>query len=158
VVPRAQGIARSCHRIRLYREIKARNPDESQTRTPTAAEMIPQTRYYVSRRVIFDRFSEKKLSWEVFLRSIPFSTWKRHGADFFRNEVWVAGSTHGESGYPMKEVAALCSYLLSSDRIEATRSAFLCHVCHEEFARQEAQRRPTALVLAHPSYKNVTRQ
>ena len=94
--------------------------------------MIPQTRHYVNRAVIFEHFGQYFSSWKNFLSFAPSSTWERYGAETFRNIVWVAGATHASSPYPMREAVGLCNFVLGKTRLQATSSAVLYHECHKE--------------------------
>ena len=89
--------------------------------------MIPQTRHYVDREVIFNAFSEYFVNVKAFKATFTSTMWKLHGAEVFRQITWVAGANHSASPYAMKEVAALCSFLLHKRNILATRAAVLYH-------------------------------
>ena len=89
--------------------------------------MIPQTRHYVDREVIFNAFSESFVNYKAFMVTFPSRMWKDRGAEVFRQITWVAGANHSTSPYAMKEVAALCSFLLHKRNILATRATVLYH-------------------------------
>ena len=94
--------------------------------------MIPQTRHYVDREVIFNAFSEYFVNVKAFKATFTSRMWEVHGAEFFRDRTWVAGANHSASPYAMKEAAALISYVLNPRRILATRAAVLYHENHGE--------------------------
>ena len=89
--------------------------------------MIPQTRHYVDREVIFNAFLEGFVNYKAFKATFPSRMWEDRGAEVFRNHKWVAGANHSASPYAMKEAAALCSFLLHKRNILATRATVLYH-------------------------------
>ena len=89
--------------------------------------MIPQTRHYVDREVIFNAFLEGSVNNKAFMATFTSTMWEVHGAEFYRNTTWVAGANHSTSPYAMKEAAALCSFLLHKRNISATHAAVLYH-------------------------------
>ena len=94
--------------------------------------MIPQTRHYVNRAVIFEHFGQYFPSWKNFLTFAPSSTRELYGAENFRSIVMVAGATHASSPYSMREAVGLCNFVLGRTRIHSTSSAVLYHECHKE--------------------------
>ena len=94
--------------------------------------MIPQTRHYVDREVIFNAFSESFVNYKAFMATFPSTMWKDRGAEVFRQITWVAGANHSTSPYAVKEAAALISFVLNPRRILATRAAVLYHENHGE--------------------------
>ena len=95
--------------------------------------MIPQTRHYVDRAVIYDHFKEHFQDKADFMKSITSTMWNAHGSEVFRRITWVAGSSHYASPYAMKDAVALCNFLfLDRTRALATRSVILYHMCHSE--------------------------
>ena len=95
--------------------------------------MIPQTRHYVDRAVIYDHFKEHFQDKADFMKSITSTMWNAHGSEIFSNITWVAGSSHYASPYAMKDAVALCNFLfLDRMRALATRSVILYHMCHSE--------------------------
>ena len=94
--------------------------------------MIPQTRHYVDREVIFNSFSECFVNYKAFMATFTTTMWEVNGAEFFRNHTWAAGANHPTSPYAMKEVAALCSLLLHKRDILATHAVLLYHENHGE--------------------------
>ena len=57
--------------------------------------MIPQTRHYVDRAVIYDHFEEHFQDKADFMKSVTSTMWNAHGSEYFSNITWVAGSSFG---------------------------------------------------------------
>ena len=108
--------------------------------------MIPQTRHYVDRAVIYDHFKEHFQDKADFMKSVTSTMWNAHGSEIFSNITWVAGSSFGSLGRasgrwvePLRltlrdeDAVALCNFLFPGRiRALATRSVILYHMCHSE--------------------------
>ena len=51
---------------------------------PTVTQMMPQTRHYVDRRLIFDKFDDMFKDYDDFTRICDINCWKSIGAELFR--------------------------------------------------------------------------
>jgi len=80
--------------------VRARLRDDltPQSSKPTSAQMIPQTRHYVDRAVIYDHFKEHFQDKADFMKSVTSTMWNAHGSEYFSNITWVAGSSFGSLG------------------------------------------------------------
>ena len=96
--------------------------------------MIPQTRHYVNRAVLYAHFEVHFENKKQFQKATSRKEWGLIGVptEPYRNIIWVSGASHSVSPYAMKEVSGLGSFLLHKDRIKATRATVLYHRCKDE--------------------------
>jgi hypothetical protein len=50
---------------------------------PAVTQITPQTRHYVDRRLIFDKFEDTFEDYDDFTRIYDVNSWKSIGAEFF---------------------------------------------------------------------------
>jgi hypothetical protein len=87
------------------------------------AQMSPQTRHNVDRRLIFNRFKALFKDHAEFTRIYDVSSWKSHGAELFSRKWFVPGALFSARPYQLKDVVALFGFVLSSSNLLETRSA-----------------------------------
>ena len=100
--------------------------------TPTTAQMIPQTRHYTDRSIIFDHFKDLFYDFEEFVKLNIVPAWKSMGAEIFSREWYVPGAQFGAAPYQLKDAVSLGALAFSSSNSLATRSAMLFHFNHRE--------------------------
>jgi hypothetical protein len=62
------------------------------TETHTIAQMMPQTRHYVDRRLNFDKFDDMFFYYDDFTKIHDFNCWKSIGAELFSRKWFVPGA------------------------------------------------------------------
>ena len=96
------------------------------------AQMIPQTRHYTDRSIIFDHFKDLFYDFEEFVKLNIVPAWKSMGAEIFSREWYVPGAQFGAAPYQLKDAVSLGALAFSSSNSLATRSAMLFHFNHRE--------------------------
>ena len=94
---------------------------------PTVTQMMPQTRHYVDRRLIFDKFEDMFEDYDDFTKTFDVNGWKSIGAELFSRKWFVPGALFSAHRYQLKDAMSLLGFLLSSSNSLATRSAILYH-------------------------------
>jgi hypothetical protein len=89
--------------------------------------MIPQTRNYVDRRLIFEKFEDMFEDYDDFTRIYDVNCWKSIGAEFFSKKWFVPGAFFSTHRYQLKDAMSLLGFALSDSNSLATRSAILYH-------------------------------
>ena len=101
-------------------------------RLPTAAEMIPQSRHYIDRQLIFEAFKSDFEDYHEFLAISSIQTWQSLGAEKYSKTWFVPGSKFQTTPYQLKDAVALGALLFNQANALATRSALLFHFNHNE--------------------------
>ena len=127
----AAGAPGSSHRI-LLTQVTFRAQIDGVTESPTVAQMPPQTRHYVDRRLIFNRFKALFKDHAEFTRIYDVSSWKSHGAELFSRKWFVPGALFSARSYQLKDAVSLSGFLLNSSNSLATHSAVLYHCNYRE--------------------------
>ena len=69
---------------------------------PTVTQMMPQTRHYVDRRLIFDNFEDMFEDYDDFTKIYDVNCWKSIGAEFFSKKWFVPGALFSAHPYQLK--------------------------------------------------------
>ena len=99
---------------------------------PTVTQMIPQTRHYVDRRLIFDKVEVIIEDYDAFTRIYDINCWKSIGAELFSRKWFVPGALFSAHPYQLKDAISLLGFALSNSNSLATRSAILYHCNYAE--------------------------
>ena len=94
---------------------------------PTVTQMMPQTRHYVDRCLIFDKFDDMFKDYDDFTRICDVNFWKSIGAEFFSKKWFVPGAFFSAHPYQLKDAMSLMGFALSTTNSLTTRSAILYH-------------------------------
>ena len=94
---------------------------------PTVTQMMPQTRHYVDRRLIFNKFVDIFEDYDDFTKTCDVNCWKSIGAEVFSRKWFVPGAFFSTHPYQLKDAMSLLGFALSSSNLLATRSAILYH-------------------------------
>ena len=126
-----RGAQATTHSIILIR-VTFRGQFDGVRETPTVAQNLPQSRHYVDRRLIFDRFEIHFKDYAEFTRIYDVSSWKALGAELFSRKWFVPGTLFSARSYQLKDSVALFGFVLNSSNSLATRSAILFHCNYVE--------------------------
>ena len=99
---------------------------------PIVTQMMPQTRHYVDRRLIFDNFEDMFEDYDDFTKIYDVNCWKSIGAEFFSKKWFVPGALFSAHPYQLKDAVALFVFVLNGSNSLATRSTILFHYNYRE--------------------------
>lgn len=104
-----------------------RGHNEGVCAKPTAAQMVPLSRHWTSRDLIFARFTKHFDGVSDFNASIMPSAWCALGALKHNRTMFVPGTLHGGAPYSLSDAVKLAAYALHGSRVLGTRAAVLFH-------------------------------
>ena len=84
------------------------------TETPTAVQMIPETRHYVDLGLIFEQFESYFINNDDFVKLFNVSCRESIGAELISRKWWVPGAYFSANPYQLKDAVALCAFALNS--------------------------------------------
>ena len=78
------------------------------------AQMMPQTRHYTDRTIIFEE-NEEHFSWfEDFTKQHKTASWKSMDAEFFSKKWYLPGTLFRAAPYQLKDAFALGKFVFGS--------------------------------------------
>ena len=80
---------------------------------PAVTQMMPQTRHYVDRRLIFDKFKDICEDNDDFTKIYDVNCWKSIGAEFFSKKWFVPGALFSAHPYQLKDAVTLVGFALN---------------------------------------------
>ena len=92
------GARATTHRVVLT-SLTFRTQIEGVSVLPTVTQMMPQTRHYVDRRLIFNKFEDMFKDYDDFTRICDVNCLKSIGADFFSKKWFVPGALFSAHRY-----------------------------------------------------------
>jgi hypothetical protein len=93
--------------------------------------MIPQTRHYVDRLLIFNIFEDMFKDYDDFTRICDVNCWKSIEAEFFSKKWFVPGALNSAYPYQLKDAVSSFMFILNINNLLATRAAILYHLKYQ---------------------------
>ena len=87
--------------------------------------MRPQTRHYIERTIIFERFKDYFSSHDDFMKKDGVPMWKLLGAEIYSRKWYLPGALFSSAPYQLKDAIAFGNFVFSPPRALGTRSAVL---------------------------------
>jgi len=94
--------------------------------------MMPQTRHYSERNLIFENFKDHFKDNNEFTKIYGRHSCESIGAEYFSKKWFVPGAFFSQHPYQLKDAVSLFGFVLSAVNSLATRSAILYHCNYRE--------------------------